>query len=61
MRLAPGPASNTVLVDDLDAFVLGLAGRGIEAPPIELSQAGRSTALIDPDGNLLKVAQPFLV
>jgi len=41
--------------------VRALAERDVEAPPLEISQAGRSTTLIDPDGNVLKVAQPFLI
>ncbi len=60
-RPRAGSGNDTVLVDDLDALVLALAERGVETPPLQISQAGRSTTLIDPDGNVLKVAQPFLL
>ena len=56
-----GSGVDTLLVDNLDAFMRALAERGIEAPPLETSQAGRSMTLVDPDGNVLKVAQPFLI
>src|SRR2546429_409058 len=52
-----GSALNTLLVDDLDAFLAGVAARGIAAGPIEaVGASGRQSVLTDPDGNRLKVA-----
>jgi catechol 2,3-dioxygenase-like lactoylglutathione lyase family enzyme len=49
----------TVLVDDLDAQVAGLAERGLTTDPIETMGNGVRTAEIrDPDGNLIKFVQP---
>ena len=49
----------TVLVDDLDAQVAGLAERGLTTDPIETMGNGVRTAEIrDPDGNLIKFGQP---
>ena len=54
-----GLALNTILVDDLDAFLAGLAERGIAAEPVEIiGEAVRSTHVTDPDGNRLQIGQP---
>jgi predicted enzyme related to lactoylglutathione lyase len=54
-----GSALNTLLVDDLDAFLAGLASRGIAAAPIQTGGGDvRFTIVTDPDGNRLKVGQP---
>src|SRR2546427_10628129 len=50
-----GSALHTLLVDDLDAFLAGVAARGIAAGPIEaVGASGRQSVLTDPDGNRLK-------
>jgi catechol 2,3-dioxygenase-like lactoylglutathione lyase family enzyme len=55
-----GSGLHTLLVDDLDAFVAGLAERGIEAEPVEsLGGAVRRTLVTDPDGNRLNVGEPL--
>jgi hypothetical protein len=49
----------TLLVDDLDAFLAGLAERNIAAGPVEtIGDDVRCTIITDPDGNRLKVGQP---
>jgi hypothetical protein len=54
-----GSALNTLLVDDLDAFLAGLAERGIPNGPVEtMENAVRTTFVTDPDGNRLQVGQP---
>lgn len=54
-----GSALCTLLVDDLDAFLAGLAKRGIAAGPIEtIGDDVRRTTIADPDGNRLNVGQP---
>jgi len=54
-----GSSLNTLLVDDLDGFLAGLAERRIDAGPVETIGDGvRQAILTDPDGNLLKIAQP---
>jgi predicted enzyme related to lactoylglutathione lyase len=54
-----GSALHTLLVDDLDAFLAGLAQRGITAGPVEIVGDGvRRTTVHDPDGNRLSVGQP---
>lgn len=54
-----GSALHTLLVDDLDGFLAGLAERGIDAGPIEITGNGvRRTIVRDPDGNCLQVGQP---
>ncbi len=55
-----GSAVNTLLVDDLDAFLGGLSERGVEAEPVEkLDGAVRRSCVSDPDGNRLKVGEPL--
>ncbi len=54
-----GSALNTLLLDDLDAFLVGLAERGIAAGTVEtMGNAVRFVIVTDPDGNRLKVGQP---
>ena len=54
-----GSSLNTLLVDDLDGFLAGLAERRIEAGPVETIGDGVRQAIVtDPDGNQLKIAQP---
>lgn len=54
-----GSALHTVLVDDLDGFLTGLAERGIRAGPVETIGVGvRVTIVTDPDGNRIQVGQP---
>lgn len=54
-----GSALSTLLVDDLDAFLAGLAERGITTSRVEtIADAVRRTVVTDPDGNRLQVGQP---
>jgi hypothetical protein len=54
-----GSALHTLLVDDLDAFLAGLAERGIATGPVEtLGGTERHAIVTDPDGNRLNVGQP---
>ena len=54
-----GSALHTLLVDDLDAFLAGLAERRITTSPVETIGGGvRRTDVTDPDGNRLQVGQP---
>lgn len=54
----PGTALQTLLVDDLDDFLGGLAGRGIAAGPVErIGERVRFVVLEDPYGNRIKVGQ----
>jgi hypothetical protein len=54
-----GSGLNTLLVDDLDAFLANLAKRDITAGPVETIGDGvRRTTISDPDGNRLGVGQP---
>jgi hypothetical protein len=54
-----GSALNTLLVDDLDALLAGLAERGVVVAPVEIIGDGvRRTTVVDPDGNRLQVGQP---
>jgi catechol 2,3-dioxygenase-like lactoylglutathione lyase family enzyme len=49
----------TVMVDDLDAQLAGLAERRLAIDPVETMDNGVRTAEIrDPDGNLVKFGQP---
>lgn len=53
-----GSALNTLLVDDLDRFLAGLAERDIKAGPVQTMDNGvRVTMLTDPDGNRLQLGQ----
>src|SRR2546425_2033587 len=55
-----GSGLHTLLVDDLDAFLAGLAERGIDAGPVEtLGGSVRRTIVTDLDGNRLNVGQPL--
>jgi hypothetical protein len=54
-----GSALHALLVEDLDACVIGLAERGIAAGPVEAMDNGVRCAIVtDPDGNRLKLGQP---
>jgi predicted enzyme related to lactoylglutathione lyase len=54
-----GSALNTLLVDDLDDFLAGLAARGIATAPVEIIGDGvRRTIVTDPDGNRLQIGEP---
>jgi hypothetical protein len=54
-----GSALCTLLVDDLDAFLAGLAERDITAGPIEkIGDNVRRVTTTDPDGNRLNIGQP---
>ncbi len=54
-----GSSLNTLLVDDLDGFLAGLAERRIDAGPVEtIGEGVRQAIVTDPDGNRLKIAQP---
>ena len=53
-----GTALNTLLVDELDAFLAGLRDREIVVGPIETMSNGVRFAMVaDPLGNRLKIAQ----
>jgi len=55
-----GTALHTLLVDDLDSVLAGLAERGVKAGPVELIGAAvRQSIVADPDGNRLKLGQPL--
>ena len=54
-----GSALHTLLVEDIDAFLGGLAERGIASGPVETMDGGvRHAYVTDPDGNRLQVGQP---
>lgn len=54
-----GSAQHTVLVDDIDGFLAGLAERGIAGGPVETMDVGvRHAYVTDPDGNRLQVGEP---
>ena len=58
-RRRAGKGLVTVLVDDLDAEIAGMAERGIEAGEVrDLPGLVRSTTVTDPDGNEIQFAQP---
>ena len=55
-----GRALVTVLVDDLDAHLAGMAERGIACEPIEILPGKvRRTAVVDPEGNRIAFGQPL--
>jgi predicted enzyme related to lactoylglutathione lyase len=48
----------TLIVDDLEGFLEGAAGRGLTTGPItEVGDAGRKAVATDPDGNAVAFAQ----
>lgn len=54
-----GSGLDTLLVDDIDAFLGGLAERGIASGPVTTMAEGvRRTLVTDPDGNRIQVGQP---
>lgn len=53
-----GGALVTLIVDDLDGRLAGLASRGLEPETVEaVGAAGRKATLVDPEGNRLALAQ----
>jgi catechol 2,3-dioxygenase-like lactoylglutathione lyase family enzyme len=49
-------APHTLLVSDLDRFLVGVAERGIVPGPVEaIAPSVRQSVIVDPDGNRLKV------
>ncbi len=53
-----GGALVTLIVDDLDAWIADVAGRGIAAGEIDTAPgAVRRAAVTDPDGNRITVAE----
>jgi uncharacterized glyoxalase superfamily protein PhnB len=53
-----GSALHTLLVDDLDALLAGLAERGIASGPVETMGNGvRQAVVTDPDGSRVKLGQ----
>ena len=56
---AAGHAGHTLLVDDLDAELDALAGRGIAAGPVEtLGSGARKAEVRDPEGNRIAFGSP---
>jgi predicted enzyme related to lactoylglutathione lyase len=48
----------TLIVDDLDAHLVELADRGIEADELEaISETTRKAVLVDPDGNRITLGE----
>ena len=48
----------TLIVDDLDAHLVELADRGIEAGELEaISETTRKAVLVDPDGNRITLGE----
>ena len=52
-----GRALVTVLIDDLDAWLAGLAERGVAVAGVEEVGGGRKADIIDPEGNRIAFAQ----
>jgi metallophosphoesterase (TIGR00282 family) len=53
-----GSSLQTLLVEDLDALLAGVAARGVAIGPVAVMSNGvRHTTLTDPDGNRLKLGQ----
>lgn len=53
-----GRSAVTLVVDDLDARLAEIAGRGISPGPIEeIPGSGRKSATADPDGNLVAMVE----
>jgi predicted enzyme related to lactoylglutathione lyase len=53
-----GSAFHTLLVDDLDAWLAGLAERGIASGPVDTHSDGVRVALVtDPEGNTIQLGQ----
>jgi catechol 2,3-dioxygenase-like lactoylglutathione lyase family enzyme len=47
----------TLLVDDLDAHLAGIAARGLVAGAVQPGGGGRKATIADPDGNTVTFAQ----
>ena len=57
-RERAGGGLATLLVDDLDARIVGLNGRGIETGPVErLNERTRKLEVTDPDGNQIGLGE----
>ena len=55
-----GPGILTLVVDELEASLAEIAGRGIETGAIEeISGAGRKSVISDPDGNAISVIEVY--
>ncbi len=54
-----GGAVLTLIVDDLDARVADLAGRGLRPGAITTGEVGRFAIIVDPEGNTINVAEPL--
>jgi len=55
-----GSTLHTLLVDDLDGFLVELAERGISVGAVDtIPAAVRRTIVSDPDGNRIQIAQPL--
>ena len=53
-----GRALLTLLVDDLDTFVVELAARGIESgPTVTLAGGARKATIADPEGNHVSLGE----
>jgi catechol 2,3-dioxygenase-like lactoylglutathione lyase family enzyme len=58
-REGSGGGLLTLLVDDLDERLAGMAARGIEAGPVgAIGDGVRTVTIGDPDGNTIQLAQP---
>jgi hypothetical protein len=54
-----GTALHTLILDDLDAFLAAVRGRGVEPGPVEpVGEGMRQSIVTDADGNRLKLAAP---
>jgi predicted enzyme related to lactoylglutathione lyase len=50
----------TLIVDDLDEVLAGLAARGVKAGPVQVEgTAGRKSIVVDPEGTTIAFAQVF--
>ena len=53
-----GHSAVTLVVDDLDATLAEIAGRGIVPGPVEeIPGAGRKSVITDPDGNEIGIVE----
>lgn len=56
-----GSSQATLIVDDLDASVAELHGRGIETPDITVGSGAQFVQLTDPEGNAIVFAAALLI
>ena len=55
-----GGAEATIMVEDLDAELAALAGRGIEPAEVEeYPGKARKASIVDPEGNRIGIGQPL--